>query len=293
MTCHFAGVMDGESLREGTLLERTITDWDDAYTNAAYIPGGDSWPERWAAQAARFRESIQASRAELDLAYGEGPRNRLDLFRPERSPKGLVVFIHGGYWLKFDKSYWSHLAAGPLAHGFAVALPSYTLCPQNRISGITAEVARAIAFAAERVAGPIFLAGHSAGGHLVTRMISATSPLALEIQERIARTVSISGLHDLRPLMMTAMNEGLRLDDAEALAESPALLRPMPKARLIAWVGAAERSEFLRQNALIANIWVGLGASTAAVVEPDRHHFNIVDGLIEADHPLTRTLLTE
>lgn len=276
------------------MLERTITDWDDAYTNAAYIPGGESWPERWAARAGRFREAMRTSgQAELDLTYGEALRNRLDLFRPEDAPKGLVVFVHGGYWLKFDKSFWSHLAAGPLARGFAVALPSYTLCPENRISGITTEVARAIAFAAERVAGPIFLAGHSAGGHLVTRMISSTSPLAPEIHARIARTVSISGLHDLRPLMMTTMNEGLRLDDAEALSESPALLRPMPKARLIAWVGTAERSEFLRQNALIANMWAGLGASTVAVEEPDRHHFNIIDGLTEVDHPLTRTLLTE
>ena len=68
---------------------------------------------------------------------GTAPRNRFDLFLPEDAPKGLVVFVHGGYWVRFDKSYWSHLARGSVEHGYAVAMPSYTLCPQTRISGIT------------------------------------------------------------------------------------------------------------------------------------------------------------
>ena len=57
-------------------------------------------------------------------------------------------------------------------------------------------------------------------------------------------------------------------------------------------MGAAERSEFLRQNALLANIWKGLGAETDCVEESDRHHFNILDGLADPHHPLTEALLT-
>ncbi len=87
------------------------------------------------------------------------------------------------------------------------------------------------------------------------------------------------------------MNATLRIDEAEALAQSPALLRPMDGARVTCWVGGGERAEFLRQNALLANIWTGLGATTSAVVEPDRHHFSIVDGLADPAHPLTRCLL--
>jgi hypothetical protein len=66
----------------------------------------------------------------------------------------------------------------------------------------------------------------------------------------------------------------------------------MPNARITCWVGGNERAEFLRQNALLANIWTGLGATTATVVEPDKHHFTIIDGLSDAEHPLTRTLLS-
>lgn len=275
------------------MIYHRVSDWTDAYSNGIHIAGGERWPEAWRASAAAFRERLGGGkRAELNLAYGPGQRNRYDLFLPQGDPRGLVVFVHGGYWMNFDNSYWSHLAAGPVAAGYAVALPTYTLCPEIRISAITREVGAAIEAAAMRIAGPIALAGHSAGGHLASRMISATSPLSPATRARIRNTVSISGLHDLRPLMRAKLNETLHLDDGEAAAESPALLEPMPGARLFAWVGLNERAEFIRQSELLANIWTGLGAATAFHAEPDRHHFDIVDGLTDADHPLTRTLLS-
>jgi hypothetical protein len=143
------------------------------------------------------------------------------------------------------------------------------------------------------VPGSIHLTGHSAGGHLAARMIAKPSPLPAAVLDRIRNTVSISGLHDLRPLLKTSMNATLGLGEAEAATASPALLEPVEGVRLTAWAGGAERSEFIRQSALIANLWLGLGAATALVVEPDRHHFSVVDGLQDPAHGLTRTLLEE
>jgi acetyl esterase/lipase len=275
------------------MIYRHVEDWDDAYANGPNIPGGDRWPGLWVEQAKAFRDKLSAKgRTKLDLSYGDRPRNRFDLFLPEGEPKGLVVFVHGGYWVRLDKSFWSHLAEGSLAHGHAVAMPSYTLCPDIRISGIVKEVAAAIEAAARMIGGPIRLTGHSAGGHLASRMITTSAPLSQDVQRRIVSTVSISGLHDLRPLMNIAINADLKIDREEAMAESPALLEPMAAARLACWVGAGERAEFIRQNALLANIWTGLCAWTSVVEEPDRHHFNVLDGLADPDHALTRTLLT-
>lgn len=271
-----------------------VTDWEAAYTNGAYIVDGDRWPAAWGEPAKSFRDRLTAAgRAKLDLVYGPAARNRFDLFLPEGQPKGLVVFVHGGYWLQLDKSYWSHLAAGSIAAGYAVAIPSYTLCPDNRIGGIGKEIAAAITAAADLVEGPIILTGHSAGGQLVARMMTTTSPLGEAIRERIRHVLAISGVHDLRPIMKRKMNKELRIDDAEAGAESPALLEPVDSIRLTCWVGGAERAEFIRQNALLANIWTGLGAATAVVVEPDKHHYSVLDGLTDAEHPLTRTLLAD
>jgi acetyl esterase/lipase len=275
------------------MIFHQISDWNDAYSNGPNIPGGERWPVAWVAPAQAYRDELVGNaRATLDINYGDRPRNQFDLFLPEGRPKGLVVFVHGGFWMRLDKSYWSHLARGSVDSGYAVVMPSYTLCPDVRLADITNEVAAAIARAAAMIEGPLLLTGHSAGGHLVTRMISATSPLPESIQARIRNTVSISGLHDLRPLMKAAMNADLRIDAAEAQTESPALLYPRPGARLTCWVGGAERPEFLRQNALLANIWIGLGARTCRIEEPGRHHFNVLDGLADPGHPLVQTLLT-
>lgn len=274
------------------MLERRIADWDNAYSNGANIAGGDRWPAAWVEPAQTFRDALSADeRAQFDIAYGDRPRNLLDLFLPEGTPKGLVVFVHGGYWMALDKSYWSHLAKGSIDSGYAVAMPSYSLCPEVRIGDIVREIGAAIGKAAALVEGPIMLTGHSAGGHLVSRMVAAASPLAPDVQSRIRHVVSLSGVHDLRPLINTGMNKTLHIDETEALAESPALLRPMDNVRITCWVGGGERAEFLRQNALLSNIWTGLGATTATVVEPDRHHFSVIDGLADKDHALTRTLL--
>lgn len=276
------------------MLERSIADWDNAYANGVNIAGSDRWPAAWAEPAQAFRDALSAEgRVRLDIPYGERPRNRFDLFLPRVAPSGLVIFVHGGYWMETDKSSWSHLANGAVERGFAVAMPSYTLCPGIRIAGIVEEIAAAIGKAASLVDGPLILSGHSAGGHLASRMVAAKIPLAHDLTKRMHHVLSISGLHDLRPIMRTRMNETLAIDEAEALAESPALLRPVSGVRLTCWVGGAERAEFQRQSALLANIWTGLGAVTSSIVEPDRHHFNIVDGLADADHPLTRTLVAE
>lgn len=267
-----------------------MRDWDDAYANSAHVPGSDKLPALWAERAAAYRAGLTAFRP--DIAYGTGERQRFDLVLPDRDAKGLVVFVHGGYWMRFDKSSWTDLAEGARHHGWAVALPSYTLTPAARVSDITAEIAAAIAAAAAAiVAGPIRLAGHSAGGHLVTRMLCDDGRLEPAVYNRIAATLSISGLHDLRPLMQTKMNATLRLTLEEATAESAALRVPRGTSPLTAWVGGDERPEFVRQAELMANIWTGFDVPTRLVVEPGHNHFSVIEGLKDASSAITRSLL--
>ncbi len=265
-----------------------VTDWDDAYANSDHVPGSKRWPDEWIELAARYRES---SNCELDIAYGGHQRQVFDLFFPAGEPAGLFVFIHGGYWLEFDKSYWSHLAQGAVESGWAVAMPSYILCPEVGIDDIRQMVAAAIQHAADKIAGPIILTGHSAGGHLAACMVCNGSPLSTETRARIIHTVSISGLHDLRPLIRTQMNDQLKLTAGEAMQLSPAFRTPDPQCRLTAWVGQAERPEFLRQSDLIANTWRGAGAWTQCTVVPDQHHFDVIDGLSDAQSPLMKAAL--
>ncbi|MCP4874554.1 MAG: alpha/beta hydrolase [Gammaproteobacteria bacterium] len=269
-----------------------MIDWDTAYSNGAYIEAAESYPAKWAQTAFEYRQMMSGKKlAECDIAYADGERQRLDLFLAEQQSAGLVIFIHGGYWRAFDKSSWSHLASGANRRGWAVALPSYDLVPTVAIRDITEQIGEAINKAASMVSGPIRLTGHSAGGHLVTRMICRDSPLASEVRNRIDRVVSISGLHDLRPLLKTKMNADFQMDEAEAIAESVALKTPIENVELVCWVGAEERAEFIRQSELLANIWTGFGIETSIHLATGKHHFDVIDGLVDPQSALARALL--
>lgn len=255
-------------------------DWDDAYANAAHIFQSDSYPPRWQAQSRALldRWSHQA------LDYGPHPRQQMDLVFPKGTPLGLMVYIHGGYWLRFDRSYWTFLAEAALHQGYAVAMPSYPLCPEVTIAQITTSVAQAVQMAADAVPGPIRLTGHSAGGHLAARMLC--SDVALPCRARIVQALLISPLTDLRHMQKTAMAEPLQLTDAAAAAESP-VLHAAPSVPVTLWVGGAERPVFLDHAAWLAKAW-----DCPLTVEPGKHHFDVIDGLADADHPLFQALFS-
>jgi arylformamidase len=258
---------------------------DDAYAIAAYIEGAEAYPPSWAAAAETLRNSL-VERASMGLSYGPSERQKYDLFLPEGVPKGTVIFVHGGFWLAFDRSSWSHLAAGPLARGWAVAMPSYDLCPDVRICQITRQIANAVQAIAERVGGAISITGHSAGGHLAARMLDrGLMPGA--IAGRFSRIVPISPLADLRPLRRTVMNAKFHMLEAEAIAESPLLMHDRHDVPVTVWVGAKERPAFLDQARWLANAW-GAGH----VIAPDRHHFDVIDPLGDPDSELVRLLTT-
>ena len=264
------------------------TDWSAAYDNRAAVgqPFVETFLAEITAKAAAFREELTAAnRARIDLAYGERPRQRYDLFLPENQPTALAVFIHGGYWRSFDKSFWSHLAAGPLAKGAVVAIPSYTLCPEVRIRDISDEMVRFLGKITQDFPLPLHLIGHSAGGHLASNVLDRL-PV-----ERLAKVVSVSGLHDLRPLLHTAMNADLRLDVDEARAESPILREPVDGLDLTCWVGADELASFRLQNHLLADAWGALGARTEAIEAANRNHFTVIEDLADPESVLVKSLL--
>lgn len=258
------------------------------YNNVDFIPEGAAYVERWQDDAGAWRAlEADVGRARLNQSYGPGERHKFDLFYPAGRPEGLLIFVHGGYWLRFGREYWSHFASGATAAGWAVGMPSYTLAPEVRIRQITAEIATAIGTMADMVPGPVVLAGHSAGGHLVSRMAQSDGPLSEAVTERITHVMPISPVSDLRPLMHTAMNTDLRIDEEEAAAESPSLHQPQAGLPVTVWVGAEERPVFLDQARWLADAW-----SCDLHIAPGRHHFDVIDELRDPASPMMQRLLT-
>ncbi len=256
---------------------------DDAYDNVGYIPDAMSYPPRWAKAAGAYRDALIAEgRALLGLPYGGTERQAFDLFHPKGAAKGALVFVHGGYWRRFDRSFWSHLSEGALAHEYCVAMPSYDLCPEVRIADITQQITRAVETIAEHVEGPLILTGHSAGGHLVSR-ICEPGLLRETTAQRVKRIVPISPVSDLRPLLHTSMNELFKLTKESAAAESPVLMTHRLSVPVSIWVGSEERPAFLDQAEWQSKAW-----SCPLHIAPNKHHFDVIDALSDPDSEMMK-----
>ena len=272
---------------ERLLAFQTPADLDDAYENRIHIPNADRHLAAWPKDAATFRRSF--ADADLNLAYGSSERTYYDLFTPQggiEASCGLAAFVHGGYWVALSKDDFSHMAAGLLARGWAVAILGYTLAPQARITQITQEISTAVEHLGQTGTGPLRLIGHSAGGHLVSRMMCDDINFGPVTTQRLDRVLSVSGLHDLRPLQRLAKNELWQLDDNESNAESPLLRTPRPGIDLVCLAGADERPEFIRQNAILPLVWQGLGANCHSQLLAGHNHFTIIETMTRADSHL-------
>ena len=274
-----------------TLHARTDPAWLEAqYNNRALVPEHAQHFARWA-EASRLVRAKSA--AQLDVAYGSGEDETLDVFPAVNAPKAgapVLVFIHGGYWRSLDKADFSFIAPALNAAGATVVLPNYALCPAVGIEHIALQMTRALAWVWRHAAQHggdrtrIGVVGHSAGGHLATMLLSCRwKDVDAEMPAQPLNAVlSISGLYDLEPLRHVAsLQSDLQLTPATVRRLSPAFF-PRPKGgKLFATVGMEESDEFVRQNALIRDVW---GPTAVPVCEtlPALNHFSVVEGLADA-----------
>ena len=281
-------------------MTRSEPAWLDAQYNArASIPEHAEIFTRWSADSAAARAGTVAS---LDLRYGDGPNESLDVFHAAEPGAPVLVFIHGGYWRALDKREQSFLAPALVAGGAMVVLPNYALCPAVSVATIALQLTRALAWvhrnAADFGGDPqrIVVAGHSAGGHLAAMMLACRwRDVGGDLPPDLVKAaLAISGLFDLEPLRRTPfLQPDLRLTPADVRRLSPARFAPPARGRLYAVVGGAESEEFRRQNRLIRNAW---GEAVVPVCEavPGFHHLSVLDGLADPRgrlHALARELL--
>ncbi len=254
------------------------------------------WPEhteylaRWAADSAVVRRRLNG---QLDLAYGNSPGERLDLFLPRTGPvrPPLLAFIHGGYWQGLDKGDFSYLAPPFLDAGIAFASLNYDLAPKVTVAQIVGQIRRAIPWLARHAdsfgvdPGRIHVAGHSAGGHLAA-LASSTDWSGQAVADPVKGACSISGVYELEPVRQSYHQDILNLDAATVRTMSPARTVPARAGPLILAVGGDETEEFLRQQEDLAAAWRARGLSVTVVDLPGRHHFSAIDALGEPGHPL-------
>jgi arylformamidase len=255
------------------------------YNNRERVPEHTEIQGRWIEASEAFRGEC-GNRAELDIAYGEHERQKYDLFSPEgdgAADAPVIVYIHGGYWLRGDRKDYSCVAKPFVEAGCRVAIPSYRLCPEVTVPDIIADaIAFTKAIAAKTGKRPLIV-GHSAGGHLAGSL-AATDWSAHEdvADDFVTHAYAISGLFTLRPLIRTSMNDELNLDRDVADAASPALWdAPKSRPTLVAAVGARESREFIRQSLEMVARWTEADRTAECVVIPDANHFTVLEQLMK------------
>ncbi|HSD00541.1 MAG TPA: alpha/beta hydrolase [Casimicrobiaceae bacterium] len=266
------------------------------YNNRAAVP---EYPRFFELYAEMSRGAVSALGPNLDLRYGPGAKETLDLFVPATRPRGTFVFMHGGYWRSLDKADFSFVASPLVEQGIAVALVNYDLCPFVTIATIVDECRGALLWLLRE--GPrqgaatdrIVVGGHSAGGHLAA-MLFATDWTTYGLSRApFAGGVTLSGVHDLEPLVLSTMNADLRLDAEEARRVSPVHCAPTSDVPLVVAVGAEETSEFVRQSDLMFDAWpqnrpAGMRGPLRIA---GRHHFSVVLDHADAQSAVTRAVL--
>jgi arylformamidase len=259
---------------------------DAAYDNTAAvgIPKRDRYVAGWSARSDAVRRAVKAR---LDIPYGRTARERLDVFPCGRPNAPTLVYIHGGYWQFNDKEPYAFFGESLLPAGFNLVLVEYTLAPAARMDQIVAEVRRAVAWVIDHAGelgldpARVFVAGHSAGGHLTAMAMS---------EPRVAGGIAISGIFDLEPIRLNYLNAKLGLDPAEAERNSPVLHLPARAAPLVVTVGLDELPELIRQSKEYAESWQKHGLNGRYLPLPGHEHFSILEELAKPDGAIVGAL---
>lgn len=262
------------------------------YNNRGLVPDHGDFFATWADWSEDYRSRAPAKL--LDVAYGPGEAEKLDLFLPRVGNAPLHLFIHGGYWQSMGRKDFSFVAESVNDHGAAVAVMSYGLCPTVTMDEIVAQVRACAAFLLGhgRVLGidasRISISGHSAGGHLGA-MLCATDFSTLDSDlpnNPVSGAVLISGLYDLQPLVPTPINDKVGMDMETAERNSPVHLPPRTRAPILCVTGSDESPEFHRQMREFTGRWAGTGAHITATAIPATHHFSVVEAAFEVGGPI-------
>jgi len=146
------------------------------------------------------------------LAYGPGPRHRMDAYLPARAaasaPAPVVVFFYGGGWEEGERGTYRFVAAALAARGILTLVPDYRLYPEIRFPAFMEDAAAAVAWARSFAAaqggdpGRLFLMGHSAGAQIATLLALDARYLraAGMAGGRIAGVIGLAGPYDFLPL---------------------------------------------------------------------------------------------
>ncbi len=275
---------------------------DLQYNARATVPDIQPILKKYAEDSATARRTLDCA---LDVPFGDHPDELLDIFPAAGAAPGqrgapVFVFIHGGYWRLLSKNESSNMAPAFTQAGAVVVAVNYSLAPAVTLDRIVDQNRRALAWVHHHIAeyggdpSRIHVCGSSAGGHLVGALLAGGWHASYDVPPGVVRGAApLSGLFDLRPLVHTHINEWMRMSEADAIRNSPALQLPQAGCPLVVSYGETETDEFKRQSNDYLAAWRERGFPGRYVPMPGTNHFDIVLTLNDPTSPLTQAIFEQ
>ncbi|NLU18700.1 MAG: alpha/beta hydrolase [Serratia liquefaciens] len=235
----------------------------------------------------RSQAVYQKTRNECNIAYGNSPREVFDWLYSDKPAKGTLIFIHGGYWQFCRKDDFAFIAQVPLSLGFDVVLVEYALAPEARLDDICRQTGAALDAIQQRLSAsqptPVYLCGHSAGGHLSSFW---------QHHPVVDLTLPISGIFELEPLLNTYVNRRLQLTEQQIAQLSPVRHIPQRIKPMTLFYGANELPELIGQSRHYYAALQEKSQPVSLVAVAGANHYNVLDALFAWDGALTHLLTT-
>lgn len=270
---------------------------DRQYDARGTAPDGQFYRDFLTRESARVRAAFECR---LDVPYGSGEAEILDVFPATAAGAPVVYFIHGGYWRSSSQRDLDLYAATFIPAGAAYVSVNYALAPAASIDEIVRQCRAGLAWTCRNAADfngdpdRIYVNGRSAGGHLAGMMLADGWRAAYGLPDDLVKgATAVSGLFDLEPVRLSSVNEWARLDRDSAWRNSPVHHIPGTGCKLLLAWGSEETEEFKRQSDLYAVAWRARGYPCRTMELAGKHHFASMPDLMDPTSPLTRAVFEQ
>lgn len=235
----------------------------------------------------------------FDIAYGDTPRQKLDIYHANNPQAPIVVYLHGGYWRVGEKEKQAILAEPLVQAGFPVVMLGTDLCPAVTLDTIVGQVIRGIVWTAknaQRVGGDgrrIYLYGHSAGAHLAAMGLAEDWTRHGLPADLICGGTMVSGIYDVEPVLHISVNDLIRLTPDRVNALSPQFHPPRRGVPLVLAAGAEEAPGWVAQTEEYAEVCKQAGCKVEFIVVPHEGHFSTIPMQADPAHPINVAMIRD
>ena len=257
-------------------LDYTQEQLDRAYDQSAWAPQMRALMAHDSEASAAVRRATPPT----TVQYGPGAADLLDIFAPPGAQGApVLVFVHGGAWLRNTRQDASYVAPAFVARGAACLAPDFGSLDTARLPDMARACCAAVEWAVRNAASfggdpaRVFIAGHSSGAHLAACALTADWAARGLPPDAIRGGLLLSGIYDLYPVLLSARGSYVHVSAAEAAALSPMRHLDRIACPVAVLCADGDSPEFRRQAGVFADALRGMGRLAAQATLFNANHF--------------------